>query len=216
MKKIILIIIAIALIIGGVLIGLNIGKSNTTNTTNSVNNSSVAQNQSNTQNNTNTVVANNTQATENKTETNNNTKNTENKAENKNNTQSTENKTTNDTQKNETKVDNTQNEQNEMKGVWQYPDSTYPDEELIIKSIENNKITFDYIIDGITSFDNVVANLDKNIATFDVKNDGDWNIKGTMTFKDNKLILDIKESSNEYIPVKTTTFSIKTNKSVLQ
>lgn len=124
--------------------------------------------------------------------------------------------TKNTSNKTETKVDNAKNQQMEFKGVWQYPDSTYPNEELIIKSIEANKITFDYIIDGITSFDNVTAILNNDTATFDVKNDGDWNIKGTMTFKDNSLILNIKESSNEYIPTNTTTFSIKSNKSVLQ
>ena len=102
------------------------------------------------------------------------------------------------------------------KGVWQYPDSTYPDEELIIKSIEHNKINFDYVIDGITSFDNVTATLNNNTATFDAKNDGDWNIKGTISFKNNTVFFKINESSNENVQEESITFSIKSNKSILQ
>ena len=133
----------------------------------------------------------------------------------------TENATTeNTTSKEEATVQNNNKEEgidvNSFKGVWHYPDSVYPDDELIIKNIDGNKITFDYVIDGITSFENVTANLDKNIATFDVKNEGDWNIKGTMEFKENSIEFTIKESSNENVPTINITFDKKSNKSILQ
>ena len=119
---------------------------------------------------------------------------------------------------NETIVDKTQNEFNPSRiiGVWQYPDSTLPEEELIIKSIDNNKITFDYEIYRLTGFENATAELEGNTAVFDVKNNIDWNIKGTILFEDNTVTLNIKESSNELLPEGTTTFLIKSDKSVLQ
>ena len=60
----------------------------------------------------------------------------------------TENATTeNTTSKEEATVQNNNKEEgidvNSFKGVWHYPDSVYPDDELIIKNIDGNKITFD-------------------------------------------------------------------------
>ena len=78
-------------------------------------------------------------------------------------------------------------------------------------------MTFDYEIDGITSFTNATAKLNKDTATFDIKNEGNWNIKGTMTFANNSVKFTIKESSVEdNIPTHSTTFSVKSNKSILQ
>lgn len=120
---------------------------------------------------------------------------------------------------NETIADKTQNEFNPSKiiGVWQYPDSTLPEEELIIKSVASNKITFDYVVYRLTSFENVTAELEGNTAVFDVKNEGDWNIKGTMLFEDDKVTFNIKESSTDLLQEGTsTTFLIKSDKSVLE
>lgn len=109
-----------------------------------------------------------------------------------------------------------QTELSVYKAVWQYPDGTYPDQEFIVKSITNSKVEFDYIIDGITTFENVSASISGNIATFDIKNEGDWNIKGDITFDDNKVILNIKESSSDNIPTGSTTFKVKSSKSAFQ
>ena len=103
------------------------------------------------------------------------------------------------------------------KGIWQNPaDSSIPDEELIIKSIENDKITFDYEIYRLTSFENGVAILKNNIATFDIKNEMDWNIKGQIELKENSVIFTIKEGSNEYLEPSSITFTQKSNSSILQ
>ena len=99
------------------------------------------------------------------------------------------------------------------KTVWQYPDSNYPEQEFEVKSISDKEVKFDYTIDGITSFENVSAPINGNTANFDIKNEGDWNIKGTITFSDNKVVFNIKESSTENIPVNSTTFTVKSNKS---
>lgn len=107
------------------------------------------------------------------------------------------------------KTESTQTDLSTYKAVWQYPDSTYPDKQFIVKSINDNIVNFDYIIDGITTFENVSASISGNIANFDIKNDGDWNIKGTITFDDDKVIFNIKESSTEYIPIESTTFNVK-------
>ncbi len=72
------------------------------------------------------------------------------------------------------------------------------------------------IIDGITTFENVSANINGNIAKFDIKNEGDWNIKGTITFNDNKVVFNIEQSSSEDIPIGSTTFDVKSNKSAFQ
>ena len=110
------------------------------------------------------------------------------------------------------KTENTQTELSTYKAVWQYPDSTYPEKEFRVESISDSKVNFDFIIEGITTFENASAAISGNTANFDIKNEGDWNIKGTITFDDNKVIFDIKESSSENIPTGSTTFTVKSNK----
>ena len=130
----------------------------------------------------------------------------------------TKNESTNTTKVNDktsknTKTETTQTGLSAYKAIWQYPDSTYPDQEFRVKNISDSKVNFDYIIDGITTFENATATINGNTAKFDIKNDGDWNIKGTITFEDNKVIFNIKESSSENIPTGSTTFKVKSNKS---
>ncbi len=100
-----------------------------------------------------------------------------------------------------------------FKGVWQFPDSTYPDQELTVKNITSTSVEFDYIIDGITSFENATATVTGNKASFDIKNEGDWSIKGDIIFDANSVIFNIKESSVEYISAGSTTFTVKSDKS---
>ena len=129
----------------------------------------------------------------------------------KENTSKSENKTsTNTTKKEETKKE--EFAEDSFKGIWHYPNNTYPEEELVIKKIDGNKITFDYAIDGITTFEDATATLDKNTATFDVKNEGDWNIKGTMIFEGKSIKFNIEKSSNENIPETSITFTVKSDK----
>ena len=161
---------------------------------------------------------NNTTKTENEI-SNNESKNTTSKNEISNtvtNTIKKENETSKNNSSNTTKNDKTKNTQTELstyKAIWQYPDSTYPEQEFRVKSISDSKVNFDYIIDGITTFENVSASVSGNIAKFDIKNEGGWNIKGTITFENNKVIFNIKESSSENIPTGSTTFKVKSSKS---
>ena len=137
-----------------------------------------------------------------------NTKNT--------NTEKTEDKTSKNENDNTTKNNKTENTQTGLssyKAVWQYPNSTYPEQEFNVKSISDTKVNFDFTIDGITTFENASATINGKTAKFDIKNEGDWNIKGTITFEDNKVIFTIKESSSENIPTGSTTFKVKSNKS---
>lgn len=142
---------------------------------------------------------------------NNNSENKATKSESSNTTKST-NKSENKTSQND-KTESSKTDLSTYKAVWQYPDSTYPEQEFNVKSINNSTVNFDYTIDGITTFENASASISGNIAKFDIKNDGDWNIKGTITFEDNKVIFEIKESSSENIPTGSTTFKVKSNKS---
>ena len=98
------------------------------------------------------------------------------------------------------------------KSIWQYPDSSYSEKEFRVNNINDSKVNFDFIVEEITTFENASANITKNIAKFDIKNEGDWNIKGTITFNDNKVVFDITESSSENIPTGSTTFTVKSNK----
>ena len=127
-------------------------------------------------------------------------------------TTKTEKNEINNTTKNN-KTENTQTGLSSYKAVWQYPNSTYPEQEFNVKSISDTKVNFDFTIDGITTFENASATINGKTAKFDIKNEGDWNIKGTITFEDNKVIFTIKESSSENIPTGSTTFKVKSNKS---
>ena len=101
------------------------------------------------------------------------------------------------------------------KGVWKTSDDEVPSEELIINSIDNNKINFDLVIYKLTSFDNVSADISDGVAKFDIKNSNDWNIKGKIEFKDAKVVFIIEESSSKLLEPQTLEFTIKGTKSVL-
>ena len=196
-KVIVLILIFLVGIIGGMLLSRigNSTKSDTgkNNNYNSSNNTIIAYHNNNSDSN---ISDNNTTKTE--------------KNERSNTTNTTK---VNDKTSKNTKTETTQTGLSAYKAIWQYPDSTYPDQEFRVKSISDSKVNFDYIIDGITTFENATATINGNTAKFDIKNDGDWNIKGTITFEDNKVIFNIKESSSENIPTGSTTFKVKSNKS---
>ncbi len=196
-KIIVLVLIFIIGFIGGLLLS-KIG--------NNTKNSSITNNSYNSSSNTainNAIISNNTNEIKNNI-SNNNATVTENKTTNKESNTSTSKNTT---------AEKTTSGLSTYKAVWQYPNSNYPEQEFEVKSITDTKVDFDYAIDGITTFENASATINGNIAKFDIKNEGDWNIKGTITFENNTVIFKIEESSSENIPTGSTTFTVKSNKS---
>ena len=105
-------------------------------------------------------------------------------------------------------------------GVWQSDlvlDSGIPEEELIINKIGDTSINFDYLKYKIDSFQNVVANLSDNVAKFETRNDtNSCKIKGTITFSDNTIILNITSSTSDIVKTGTFTFKTQTQKSILK
>lgn len=101
-------------------------------------------------------------------------------------------------------------------GVWRNDDSSNPTDELIIGAASGNEVTFDYLIDGITTFENVSARLNDNTAEFDVVNDLGWSLRGYFVMSDNKVTLTIEESSSEYIDKATTVYELHRDKSKLK
>lgn len=94
-------------------------------------------------------------------------------------------------------------------GVWKNNDSTIPDEEIVIKKIEDDKVSFDYYLYRITAFNEVEGKLDGSKATFEAKNDLDWSIKGTIELEDDTVTLVITDSSSDLIVKDTKVFKIK-------
>ena len=101
-------------------------------------------------------------------------------------------------------------------GVWRNDDSSNPVDEFIINSIENNQISFDYLIDGITTFENVKATIDGNKADFDVTNELEWNIKGYFVMENDQVTLTITDSSSENIAQTSTVYTLHRDKSNLK
>ena len=101
-------------------------------------------------------------------------------------------------------------------GVWKNNNSSVPDEELNIQSIKDDKIFFDYYLYRLTDFNGVEASLDGDKATFTAKNDLGWEIKGTIEFDDDMVILIIKSSSSDLITEDARTFKYKIDKSLIK
>lgn len=82
------------------------------------------------------------------------------------------------------------------KGVWyQNEDSDY----LKIKSIEDNKITFDWFIYRIDMYENVIATMEnENTAKFTSKNDtDDHEITGILTLTENTIKVNVIKQEKE-------------------
>ena len=101
-------------------------------------------------------------------------------------------------------------------GVWKNNNSSIPDEELNIKKIDDDKLTFDYYLYRITEFKDVEAKLDGNKATFEAKNDLEWTIKGEIELDNDIVTFVVKDSSVDLIEKETTTFKIKGEKSSIK
>ena len=102
----------------------------------------------------------------------------------------------------------------EYKGVWQiFEGLDIPEEELIINTIDNNKVNFDFLLYRLASFENVNATISENVASFETKDENGKKLKGTITFTNKTVILNISESDD--LPSNTYTFTIKSDKSIL-
>ena len=122
----------------------------------------------------------------------------------------------------ENNTNNIQHDNYAAIGVWQYFDSkgaTIPYEEIIVNKVDGSKVHFDFIINKTTNFEGIVGtfkdDVKENVATFDVKNENDWIIKGTLVFRENNVILNIEYSSSDLIKTGSITFE-KASKSILQ
>ena len=101
---------------------------------------------------------------------------------------------------------------NDYVGVWQYFEGgENPEMEIIIKSVSDSTVNFDYVVYRIASFDGIEASLDKDIATFSTDE-----ITGSISFEEGKIVLKTDKSSNGNIKPGTIEFTIKTNESALQ
>ena len=101
---------------------------------------------------------------------------------------------------------------NDYVGVWQYFEGgTNPEMEIIIKSVSENRIDFDYAVYRIAGFEGINATFNNGIATFSTDE-----ITGTITFEKGKILLKIDKSSNEYINHDTIEFTTKVKDSALQ
>lgn len=124
----------------------------------------------------------------------------------------TSNKTSNSTSNKTTSSDDI----SYYKGVWRNSDDSAPSEELIIKSIDGDKVTFDYLFYKLTTFEDVKGTLKGDTITFDIKNNIEWNIKGTIKLANKKVEVKITDSSSALIEKGTTTYTLKRDKSKLK
>ena len=103
-------------------------------------------------------------------------------------------------------------------GIWQlFGNSDVPENELsIISVIEDEKIVFDYHIKDVASFEEQIAYIDGNTASFEMTDvDGGIFISGKIIFRDNKVFLAIVSSTDEDITTGTIEFRKKGEESLL-
>ncbi len=105
---------------------------------------------------------------------------------------------------------------NNYVGVWRNDDSSNPVDELIINTPNGNEIPFEYLVDGITTFENGKAILDGNKASFNIKNEMEWTLEGYFVMEDNQVTLTITKCSSKYIEPSTTIYKLHRDKSKLK
>ena len=78
-----------------------------------------------------------------------------------------------------------------------YVNTDYSEQQIKINSISNNTLNFDLVIgDDYGDYTvNANASIEKNKASFNIEN---MLMQGTLTFKDEKIIMDITEGSNQF------------------
>lgn len=105
---------------------------------------------------------------------------------------------------------------NNYVGVWRNDDSSNPVDELIINTPNGNEIPFEYLVDGVTTFENAKATLEGNKANFNVKNEMGWTLEGYFVMEDNQVTLTITKCSSEYIAPSTIVYKLHRDKSNLK
>lgn len=81
------------------------------------------------------------------------------------------------------------------------------EQEITINTIDKDYVYFSYWLYGRKPINNVAAQLNGNAAFFSVAVDGAV-IKGFLTFETNSIILEITESTSDFVPVETIEFSV--------
>ena len=76
----------------------------------------------------------------------------------------------------------TKKDLSKYKGVWHNNNSSVPDYELIINSIDEDKVIFDFLIHRLGEFNNIEAKLDDEEGSFTTTNDLGWTINGDNLF----------------------------------
>lgn len=95
-------------------------------------------------------------------------------------------------------------------GYWDIGGSETRELALLEAKDESVKFSLWYL--RLNSADDILATLDGNIAHFS-NQDGERILKGTLTFQETSIIVNITESSYAYMPVETMTFDNRHNES---
>ncbi|MBQ7105513.1 MAG: hypothetical protein IJN90_06620 [Bacilli bacterium] len=100
-------------------------------------------------------------------------------------------------------------------GVWQiYGNDDEPNYELSINVLDGSTVTFDYTAKDVERFESQTATIENDTARFDIKLN-DYELKGKMVFRNNKVYFTITSSNIDEISTGTMTFSDKGKESLL-
>ena len=116
---------------------------------------------------------------------------------------------------------NTTKDYSKYIGVWQCyndTDATTPQYELVISSINGNKVDYEIFDYRIAGYYNQTAYIDDNgvINIITVENEGSSQpIQGTITLSGDSVTLNITSSEQSYLTPRSIEFYIKTTKSIL-
>ncbi len=104
----------------------------------------------------------------------------------------------------------------DYKGTWVlYGDEDKVVQELRINIVDGSTLTFDYSIEEIVSFESKTAELEDNVATFDIEDsDSEMNISGRLIFRNDKIFLVITSANSSDISLGTIEFSEKMDNEV--
>ncbi len=119
------------------------------------------------------------------------------------NTNNTTNNISSTTTKTEEKHSNIEHDLSSYIGLWGKSSSN---DYLYVYSINNNEITFDFVYNGKNIGDHNKATLNGNTASFVIK-DGNNSLNGKITLENNRINLNIMDSTFDNIAKGTITFS---------
>lgn len=104
----------------------------------------------------------------------------------------------------------------DYKGTWMlYGDEDKVVQELRINIVDGSTLTFDYTIDEVVSFESQTAEIEDNVATFEIEDsDSEITISGRLIFRNNKIFLVITYANSDDISLGTIEFSEKMDNEV--